>query len=93
MSGKLTLLSEQLPPKNSVLITVSHGPMLHEATFDGFRFIDRKTGNEFALGCIVAWYDMSQHEKSEWSSVAGGLHIYVNALYSALSNTQHSQKI
>ena len=92
MSGTFKLVSEQLPPKHVALIGVSAGPKLQSVTFDGYRFIDRDNGNEFALGCIVAWYDMSKHEESEWPLVAGGLHIYVNALYSALSNTQHSQK-
>lgn len=91
MSGTFTLVSEQLPPENVALIGVSAGPKLHSVTFDGCRFISRETGNEFALGCIIAWYDMSQHEESEWPLVAGGLHIYVNALCSVLVNAENSR--
>jgi|GEM_PF-1949344 len=91
MSGTFKLVSEQLPPKHVALIGVSTGPKLHSVTFDGYRFISAENGSEFALGCIVGWYDMSQHKKCDWPLVAGGLRIYINALCSALVNAENSR--
>lgn len=69
MSGTFTLVSEQLPPEHVPLIGISSGPKLHTVIFDGCKFIDRDSGNEFALGCITAWYDISKHKESDWPLV------------------------
>lgn len=50
--------------------------------FDGFNFLDVRTGEQLALGSVKAWADLSDTPRRDLPLVFGNLHAYTEILKS-----------
>lgn len=80
MKSLFTMIKDAIPPKDNLLAVLCFGFDVKAATFDGFHFYDKETGNQLALGSVKAWADVSHHNEWALPLIFGNLQVYAGAM-------------